>query len=333
MNKAIKTIEFSCFVNYSKAYLSIVSSLLMIDCPKDPVSSVAFYCITECLGEDLDPTTVLPAVETIKRFVEGKGDSYEQSAARVKALIGTDQPLSKINLINLLPDEPFTTDEDDDEGMSNGRHKAKMWVKDEDNRLLGGIMKFGTENWLAVSNYVGNGRTRSQCSQRWIRGLNPHIYKGPWSADEEKRLLDLIAEYGEKSWTKVAALLGNRCDVQCRYHYQMICKEKDIIKDNYYESSSDDAEIMPKKSRKITETRPVEFDKEIAKPSAKPSAEETKSKKTIPDTVDLMFPAQADEYDLWDISMWNNDSSIPAPIEKKTVTKTTPWIDSYAIEI
>jgi hypothetical protein len=31
--------------------------------------------------------------------------------------------------------------------------------------------------------------------------------------------LQLVEKYGQKSWMKIAAELGNRADVQCRYHF------------------------------------------------------------------------------------------------------------------
>jgi hypothetical protein len=47
--------------------------------------------------------------------------------------------------------------------------------------------------------------------------------------EEEKKLEDLVRQFGEKSWAKVAAILGNRSDVQCRYHFrQMMNGESDV---------------------------------------------------------------------------------------------------------
>lgn len=99
------------------------------------------------------------------------------------------------------------------------RKKTKVWTIEEDQRLLAAIDKYGTENWKLIAKMVGNGRNRSQCSQRWLRGLNPTLRKEPWSSDEDERLLRAVKKYGARGWTKIGEVVGNRCDVQCRYRF------------------------------------------------------------------------------------------------------------------
>jgi hypothetical protein len=96
----------------------------------------------------------------------------------------------------------------------------------EDQRLLAGITRFGPDNWAPVAAFVGNGRTRSQCAQRWNRGINPSISKEPWTVGEEEELKRLVKLNSESSWHKIAGELGNRSDVQCRYHYIQMQKGK-----------------------------------------------------------------------------------------------------------
>ena len=91
-------------------------------------------------------------------------------------------------------------------------------------RLITAVHLHGPTKWIQISEFVGGGRTRSQCSQRWNRGLNPMISKSPWNLDEEKLLLALVHKYGLKSWKKIANELQNRSDVQCRYHFSQIQK-------------------------------------------------------------------------------------------------------------
>ncbi|OHT04890.1 Myb-like DNA-binding domain containing protein [Tritrichomonas foetus] len=105
------------------------------------------------------------------------------------------------------------------------RRKINPWNQVEDFRLLAGIHKYGLDNWLAVSKFVGNSRTRAQCSQRWNRGLDPNLKKCRWTYEEERQLLELIKVYGVKAWTQISQKLGNRSDVQCRYHYNQMLKQ------------------------------------------------------------------------------------------------------------
>ena len=78
-----------------------------------------------------------------------------------------------------------------------------------------------------MAQFVGNSRTKAQCCQRWSRGLDPKISKIQWTREEDQKLLDLVAQYGQKSWTKIAAEFGNRCDVQCRYRYKQLSAHND----------------------------------------------------------------------------------------------------------
>lgn len=112
------------------------------------------------------------------------------------------------------------------ESNPNGiRRKTRSWSPQEDTRLLAGIYKYGVDNWTTISSFIGNGRTRAQCCQRWTRGLNPRVSKNLWSYEEDLKLVQLVYLYGDKSWTKIASMMGNRSDVQCRYHYRQVMRD------------------------------------------------------------------------------------------------------------
>jgi hypothetical protein len=106
------------------------------------------------------------------------------------------------------------------------RNKTRCWTVDEDHRLLAGIQRYELESaWSTVAEFVGNGRTRSQCSQRWIRVLDPRISRNGWTDDEDRRLPELVKVHGKKAWMKIGSLMGDRSDVQCRYwHLQLQAK-------------------------------------------------------------------------------------------------------------
>jgi hypothetical protein len=110
--------------------------------------------------------------------------------------------------------------------LPRGEHaRMRTWSNPEDVRLLAGILRFGTDDWSRVAAFVGSGRTKSQCHQRWTRGLDPRIAKENWTPQQDEVLLMLVALYGQKCWTRISKGLGNRCDVQCRYRYSVLQKE------------------------------------------------------------------------------------------------------------
>lgn len=155
-----------------------------------------------------------------------KFQECEQSSL---ALTGTSQPIERLRDILNVGNDPIPyTNGDIDDKDDNSRKKSRTWTTYEDNRLIAGIYRFGIDNWTSISRFVGNGRTRSQCSQRWQRGLDPHLSKDQWSVPEEAYLLQLVQYYGEKSWTQIAGKMGNRSDVQCRYRYKQMQKDRSL---------------------------------------------------------------------------------------------------------
>lgn len=185
----------------------------------------------QCKSKDKE---TLIAVEDLLRQYIYNDMPFAQVHPEFVKLVGTDLPLLKLNTILNMDNKPLPPAPE--LFISNGlfskqnqfvaRKKARAWTEAEDLRLLAGIHKYGLDAWGAVTSFVGSGRSRSQCSQRWFRGLDPRISKVLWTADEDERLLALVAEHGDHSWTRIANELGNRSDAQCRYRYSHITKSE-----------------------------------------------------------------------------------------------------------
>lgn len=169
---------------------------------------------------------------------------YNQLYDSINSLVKFTQPIEKLHAILQTSSEPISAPSEEDLELSKIRRKSRQWTNYEDQRLLCAIYKYGIENWTQISKFVGNGRTRSQCSQRWYRGLNPTICKTQWTKEEEKKLIDLVRTYGDKSWTNISSRMGNRSDVQCRYRYRQLKKE--IRHDDvFYELDQNEKESSP----------------------------------------------------------------------------------------
>lgn len=138
------------------------------------------------------------------------------------------------------------------------------WKPEEDARLKEAIQLYGSLDWMKISNYVGNGRTRSQCSQRWHRCLDPHISKEKWSEDEIECLKNLVNEYGDRSWARIASKMEKRCDVQCRYMYKRIINKKNIrgMRSENLNGQSKSENDLNKNSEKV-DLSMDEFEREI----------------------------------------------------------------------
>jgi hypothetical protein len=160
--------------------------------------------------------------QVIADYTNGSKD-YESAKSIFESLVQDSSPVDRIRDILAVGPEPLppcpTTRGD------GHRQKTRSWSNIEDLRLLAGIHREGMDNWSAIARFVGNARTRSQCSQRWIRGLDPRISRLPWTAEEDKALLRFVGRYGEKSWIAVSQGMGRRSDVQCRYRHRQLQKE------------------------------------------------------------------------------------------------------------
>jgi hypothetical protein len=159
--------------------------------------------------------------EHVRGFLEQRV-TFAEAAEVFHRCTGTCAPLERLRDIIHTGDTPLPN------GALQpgwfGRRHIRPWTLWEDQRLLAGIYRVGLDSWDIVADFVGNGRTRAQCCQRWCRGLDPAIAKDAWTAENDDRLLTLVALHGSKSWTQIACELGNRCDVQCRYRYGQLAK-------------------------------------------------------------------------------------------------------------
>ncbi|MEE6475747.1 hypothetical protein FKM82_010849 [Ascaphus truei] len=117
-------------------------------------------------------------------------------------------------------------DEDDDIEMyehdydgllSKGRrHLGKTrWTREEDEKLKKLVEQNGTEDWKVIASFLPN-RTDVQCQHRWQKVLNPELIKGPWTKEEDQRVIELVQKYGPKRWSVIAKHLKGRIGKQCR---------------------------------------------------------------------------------------------------------------------
>ena len=153
--------------------------------------------------------------------------NFKKCCDHVYKVVGHTTAPEKLNLIISQAKYPPLNEFDDSNSPMDSNSKRKKnhgWTPQEDNRLLYGIMKNGLSKWGDIATFVGNGRTRSQCSQRWNRCLDPTIVKDKWSEEDDRKLFDLVHKYGPHSWARIAQIMETRTDVQCRYRYQLINK-------------------------------------------------------------------------------------------------------------
>ena len=147
-----------------------------------PLHAVGVQYIREAAPK-INQDDLEKASEILNQFIE-HSISFEDASQFYKDLIGTNLPLEKIYAVLNVEERPLQPPENQSNfsnitfSFNNStRKKTHPWSTIEDQRLLHAIHKYGLDNWAAVSQFVGNARTRAQCSQRWFRGLDPRISK------------------------------------------------------------------------------------------------------------------------------------------------------------
>ncbi|CAL8393896.1 unnamed protein product [Arctogadus glacialis] len=122
----------------------------------------------------------------------------------------------------------YSSEEDDEEiemydhdydgplAKSGKRHLGKTrWTREEDEKLKKFVELHGSEDWKVISSLLNN-RTDVQCQHRWQKVLNPELIKGPWTKEEDQRVIELVQKYGAKRWSVIAKHLKGRIGKQCR---------------------------------------------------------------------------------------------------------------------
>uniref|UniRef100_A0A667ZWV1 V-myb avian myeloblastosis viral oncogene homolog-like 2b n=1 Tax=Myripristis murdjan TaxID=586833 RepID=A0A667ZWV1_9TELE len=120
----------------------------------------------------------------------------------------------------------WTRGEDAEEGMyqdpdsdvveqrDSGKVKVK-WTQEEDDSLKALVQEVGPNDWKYIASFIPN-HTEHQCQHRWFKVLDPDLVKGPWTKEEDEKVIELVNLYGNKQWAMVAKHLKGRLGKQCR---------------------------------------------------------------------------------------------------------------------
>ncbi|XP_021563796.1 snRNA-activating protein complex subunit 4 [Carlito syrichta] len=99
--------------------------------------------------------------------------------------------------------------------------KRKEWTEEEDHMLTQLVqeMRVGSHIPYRKIVYYMEGRDSMQLIYRWTKSLDPSLKKGLWAPEEDAKLLQAVAKYGEQYWFKIREEVPGRSDAQCRDRY------------------------------------------------------------------------------------------------------------------
>ncbi|KAM4787371.1 transcriptional activator Myb isoform 1-T1 [Cyanocitta cristata] len=160
--------------------------------------------------------------------LRGAGARRPQDSARSPTELRAPQPQGGTMSGGLGGGSIYSSDDDEEDvevydhdydGLlpkTGKRHLGKTrWTREEDEKLKKLVEQNGTEDWKVIANFLPN-RTDVQCQHRWQKVLNPELIKGPWTKEEDQRVIELVQKYGPKRWSVIAKHLKGRIGKQCR---------------------------------------------------------------------------------------------------------------------
>lgn len=109
-------------------------------------------------------------------------------------------------------------------GTAERGPKKTPWTLSEDNILREYVKKYGEGNWGSIQEISGLDKSGKSCRNRWANYLRPNLKKGAFSAEEEKLVIELHEEHGNR-WAHIAAQLQGRTDNEVKNYWNMRLKK------------------------------------------------------------------------------------------------------------
>lgn len=76
----------------------------------------------------------------------------------------------------------------------------------------------GKLSWtdLAKAAFPDHRFNKSECVERWKFLSKPKPLRGPWTKEEDAKLVGLVARHGSEKWVVIASEMSTRSGKQCR---------------------------------------------------------------------------------------------------------------------
>lgn len=123
--------------------------------------------------------------------------------------------MNQSDIIELLEKKISISKKASSSGEVSHIYRKGKWTIEEDEKLRYYLQIFGERNWKKVSEQM-DGRSPIQCLHRWTKILKPGLVKGPWTLEEDKKLIEWVHAEGALKWSRAAQYIPGRSGKQCR---------------------------------------------------------------------------------------------------------------------
>jgi hypothetical protein len=106
-------------------------------------------------------------------------------------------------------------------------HKRRKWLPHEDSKLIQQVARIG-KNWAVIATHLP-GRDGPGCRKRYVYYLEPNIYRGAWTPEEDALLIRSFGRYG-KQWAQIAQVpeLSRRSTRSLSWRWAKLSQKKEV---------------------------------------------------------------------------------------------------------
>ena len=146
-------------------------------------------------------------VEQVKKYLENKNIQNEN--------VPNENVNENIDVNNQINN--FINNENNENNNINLNKEKNLAEKSDDknNKPEKDINNILNINWAKISEKFENKNAR-QCQTRWQNILDPNRVKGPWTKEEDLKLIELVKKFGPEKWSNISTYLPGRLGKQCR---------------------------------------------------------------------------------------------------------------------
>lgn len=144
-------------------------------------------------------------IEQVNQYLESQKSQNEIVSNENK-----NENINKNNQIDFL-----SNNEKEEKNNINLNKEKNLLTKSTEEKKEKEINTILNINWNKIAEKFENKNAR-QCQTRWQNILDPNRVKGPWTKEEDLKLIELVKKFGPEKWSNISTYLPGRLGKQCR---------------------------------------------------------------------------------------------------------------------